>query len=230
MIPRHSILIFALSAGIVMCSCQPSVRRDDSSAVYLRQSSEPANRLSKLSPASEQTTKERIVSSSIAIELAVENEDTTTARIKSSAVTAGGYIVSTTSASVIFRVPAAETDRFITFLAGIGDIRSKSMSGQDVTEEYYDIQTRLENAESARKRYLELLAKAENVEATLKVERELERLNGEIETMKGKIARMKELSSMTTISVNYTSKTTPGPIGYVFVYLFKGIRWLFVWD
>lgn len=205
------------------------MRRDDSSAMYIR-SSESLRKTSQLSETPEQATKQRIVSSSVSIELAVENEDTTTARIKSSAAAAGGYIVSTTSTGIIFRVPAAETDRFITFLAGIGDIRNKSMSGQDITEEYYDIQTRLENAESARKRYLELLAKAENVEATLKVERELERLNGEIETMKGKIARMKELSSMTTISVNYTSKTTPGPLGYVIVYLFKGIRWLFVWD
>lgn len=229
MVTRHFTLISMISVVVIMCSCQPTMRRDDSSAMYIR-SSESLRKTSQLSETPEQATKQRIVSSSVSIELAVENEDTATARIKSSAAAAGGYIVSTTSTGVIFRVPAAETDRFITFLAGIGDIRNKNMSGQDITEEYYDIQTRLENAESARKRYLELLAKAENVEATLKVERELERLNGEIETMKGKIARMKELSSMTTISVNYTSKTTPGPLGYVIVYLFKGIRWLFVWD
>jgi hypothetical protein len=74
-------------------------------------------------------------------------------------------------------------------ISELGKVQGKSLSGQDVTEEYLDFQIRLENAEKSRERYLELLAKAENVEAALKVEKELERLNGTIDLLKGKMNR-----------------------------------------
>lgn len=52
--------------------------------------------------------------------------------------------------------------------------------------------------------------------------------------MKGRLAMMRELSSYSTITLGYTianpiSSVRPGLLGYVFVGLYQGVKWLFVW-
>ena len=107
-------------------------------------------------------------------------------------------------------------------------MQNKNIVGQDVTEEYTDYKIRLENAEKARKRYLELLAKAEDVEATLKVEKELERLNETIDLLKGKMKRINHLSEYSTITVNLKEKKKPGLLGYIGIAIYHSVKWLFV--
>jgi hypothetical protein len=55
-------------------------------------------------------------------------------------------------------------------------VKDKNIAGEDVTEEYRDLEIRLDSAEKTRQRYLELLNKAERVKEILKIEKELERL------------------------------------------------------
>ena len=62
-------------------------------------------------------------------------------------------------------------------------MKYKSITGKDVTDEHYDLNIRLENAQLARDRYLELLNRAQTVDETLKVEKELERLNTELDLL-----------------------------------------------
>jgi hypothetical protein len=86
----------------------------------------------------------------------------------------------------------------------------------------------LDNSEKARTRYLALLAKAEDVQAALLVEKELERLNGTIELMKGKMNRMEHLVDYSTITIYISEKKKPGVIGYIGIGIFKAVKWLFV--
>jgi len=55
----------------------------------------------------------------------------------------------------------------------LGQIISKNIDAQDVTDEYTDLQLRLKNAEALRDRFAAILEKAANVKDTLEVEREL---------------------------------------------------------
>jgi hypothetical protein len=105
---------------------------------------------------------------------------------------------------------------------------SKNVYGKDVTDEYFDNEIRLDNANKARQRYLELLQKAENVATTLLIEKELERLNVEIDSLKGKLERMNHLTDFSTIEIYLEQKEKLGILGYVFIGLYKGIEWLFV--
>lgn len=171
---------------------------------------------------------------SVAVEVA--NSDTALEHLKPLIYAAKGYIVHYDNKEITLRVPPSAMEGIIAFLPALGKVLYKDIKGTDITEEYYDVVTRLSSADSARKRYLELLAKAENVEAALKVEKELERLNSEIEFYKGKLARMNEVTQLATITVYWEGaarakeEVRPGPLGYVFVGLYKGIKWLFVWD
>ncbi|MCI4668718.1 MAG: DUF4349 domain-containing protein [Bacteroidia bacterium] len=142
-----------------------------------------------------------------------------------------GYVASTGNRRVVIRIPFEKFENALEEVNKLGEIEDKVVKGQDVTEDFLDLEIRLENAQKARKRYLELLDKAQNVEEALKVEKELERLNREIDLLKGKINRLSNLSSFATITVNFIDleeQPKPGPLGYIFVGLYKGVKWLFI--
>jgi hypothetical protein len=99
---------------------------------------------------------------------------------------------------------------------------------EDVTEKYMDMGIRLDNAKKARVRYLELLARAENVEAALKVEKELERLNGEIDVIEGKLKFWDHRFEYSIIQISYTEKKKLGILGWVGLGLYQTVKWLFI--
>jgi hypothetical protein len=176
------------------------------------------------------SAKKRVVIFNASIYVTVRNADTLNARLVKIVNRYQGYVVKISEKQSTVRVPAQYLESTLSAISGTGRVKGISKTGMDVTEEYQDYTIRLENASKARDRYLELLAKAENVEATLKVEKELERLNGEIELLKGKIGRLQHLADYSTIEVNITQKHKLGVLGHVFVGFYKGVKWLFVRD
>jgi hypothetical protein len=140
----------------------------------------------------------------------------------------GGYIVSSGTYRVEFRVPSDKFESAVKDLEKFKGITSKNIYSEDVTDSYRDTELRLDSKIKARDRYLDLLKKAENVTAAISVEKELERLNGEIEVMKGKLKRLSHLARYSTITVSLDEETKPGPIGYILMYTWKGVKWLFV--
>ena len=162
------------------------------------------------------------------MDIRVKNTDSTNTRLAAIAKRHGGYVVSLAEHQSMIRVRATALDSAITAASALGKVRWKSIGGKDVTEEYVDQELRLDNARKARDRYLELLKQAENVQAALLVEKELERLNGEIELLEGKRMKLRHLSEMATLSVDLQQKEKLGPLGYVCVGAWKGVRWLFV--
>ncbi len=140
-----------------------------------------------------------------------------------------GYIVEQSNDLTTIRIPSKNQIEAVSIIEGMGEIANKQVWGKDVTEEYQDLNIKLETLEKTRKRYLELLAKAENVTATLEVEKELERVNKEIDLIKGRLANMTHLIEYITIEVRTEKPVRPGPIGWIFYGLYKGVSWLFVW-
>jgi hypothetical protein len=164
------------------------------------------------------------------LQMVVNSPDSLNSRLFDIAKKYGGYAVHLGNRHSTIRVTAPNLSKALGELTAHGKIKNQTISGNDVTEAYRDYGIRLDNANKARQRYLDLLQKAENVEAALKVEKELERLNGEIENLKGKLERLKHLSDYSTIGVSMEEKQRMGILGYVFVGIYRGVKWLFVRD
>jgi len=173
-------------------------------------------------------SEKRIIIYDASATLKVKNTDSANVRLKAIAEKYEGYAMSMGNKKTEIRVKADKLNNALNDISKIGKIRNKNIYGSDVTDEYYDYEIRLENAKKARQRYLELLSKAENVEATLKVEKELERLNGEIDTMEGKLNRLTHLSEFSTLTVYLQQRKKLGILGYISVGLYESVRWLFV--
>ncbi|RZN43469.1 MAG: DUF4349 domain-containing protein [Methanophagales archaeon ANME-1-THS] len=103
---------------------------------------------------------------------------------------------------ITIRVPKDKFLSAIHELEQLGTVQSKQISGEDVTEEYIDLQARLNNSERQEKRLLEILEKADEVKDILEVERELERVRGEIERLTGRITYLENRVELATISVS----------------------------
>ncbi|MFA9219594.1 MAG: DUF4349 domain-containing protein [Sediminibacterium sp.] len=162
------------------------------------------------------------------IGITVKNSDSTISQITRIAEEQKGYVVSKSNYQITIRIESEKLDGTVAQVSKLGKLTRKSVSTTDVSDNYADIKIRLDNAEKARTRYLELLAKAENVEAALKVEKELERLNTEIDQLRGQVIKMEHDVRFSTLTVNVNQKQKLGPLGYLFVGIGKGIGWLFV--
>lgn len=171
---------------------------------------------------------ERMMIFNASLRLSVKNADTLNRQLNKLTSRLDGYAVTLGYSKSTIRVPSSRLNDAIGEIARLGRMSEKKLTGSDVTDEYKDYNVRLENANKARLRYLELLQQAENVEATLKVEKELERLNGEIDMLKGKMARLDHLANYSTIDIDVHQREKPGIIGYVALYTYKGVKWLFV--
>lgn len=181
-------------------------------------------------PGSEfRASEERLVISNAYLSLESAHPDTVHERLAELAVKYRGYIVNSSETATTLRIPITGYHDLIAEIEKLGKVKDKNLTGQDVTEDYRDLEIWLDSAEKSRQRYLSLLDKAEKVEEILSIEREIERLNREIEQYKGKLQRMAHLVQYATITVNTIDEIKPGPFGYLVYGLYKGVEWLFVW-
>ena len=140
----------------------------------------------------------------------------------------GGYLEGQSGNRFSYRIPAAQLDAFLASLDQGGKVNDLNISVSDITNSYRDMEIRLQNAKKVRERYLALLDKAETVTDMLAVEKELERIQAEIEVMEGQIARWDKQVGFSTVSINFKERIKPGPLGYVFYGAYKAVAWLFV--
>jgi len=127
------------------------------------------------------------------------------------------YVGEQPYATITVRIPAGSLD------AAMGQIRalairveSENISGQDVTEEYTDLQARLRNMEATEKELLALLTEVrENqgkAEDVLAVYRELTSIRGEIESLKGRQQYLERMTDLATIQIEIRPKAAPASV------------------
>jgi len=107
-------------------------------------------------------------------------------------------------ANIAIRVTAEYFEDALRALRGMAvEVRSESTSGQDVTEEYVDLEARLHNLEATKVQLEKLLEKTEEkVTDILEVQRELSRVTGEIEQIKGRMQYLEQSVALSFIQIN----------------------------
>lgn len=102
---------------------------------------------------------------------------------------------------VIIRIPQTAFEDVIKEIEQIGTLKEENVSLEDVTEQYIDVEARLENFKRQEQRYLEILDIAETVEDILEVEQQLERIRGNIESLQGQLNYLDNRIDLSTIHV-----------------------------
>jgi len=113
------------------------------------------------------------------------------------------------SADITIRIPADKFDRAIEELNALGKVNYISTDEHEVTLQYIDLESRLNNQIAQEKRLVEILDMAENVEEVLEVERELYRVRGEIESMTARFNHLKDQVSYSTLYLSLKEEAIP---------------------
>jgi hypothetical protein len=113
----------------------------------------------------------------------------------------GEYSVST----VTIQVPGDEFEQVLPELRSLGGrvkkVLAENVSGQDVTEEYTDLQSQLRNLKATETRLLQLYEKATTVPDVLALDRELRQIQAEVERIQGRTNYLSKRSEMSTITI-----------------------------
>ena len=94
------------------------------------------------------------------------------------------------------------------------DVLDESATGEDVTDQYVDLQSQLTNLEATRARIQEFLKDAKTVDEALRVNQELANIEAQIEQIKGRMNYLNDRSAYSTITVNFEPEfpiLTPTP-------------------
>ncbi len=126
-----------------------------------------------------------------------------------------GETYSNRRSNYTIRIPAKKLNRFIDEVSGQTNVLSQSMSTEDITLQYVDMQSHVEALKAEQKRMLELLEKAESVEEIITIESHLTDIRYELEQYQSRLKIFDNQVDYSTVYLNvkevrqYTDTTVP---------------------
>lgn len=143
----------------------------------------------------------------------------------------GGFVVETTQSSsdvktvsrdivtMTVRVPAEKFNETLEEIRKSANrVIVETVKGQDVTEEFIDIEARLKAKRALEEQFLEIMKRANSVEDALNVQKQLAEVRGEIEKIEGRKRFLENQASLSTIKIRLQTPTafTPNSGGFFY--------------
>ena len=139
--------------------------------------------------------------------------------LKGLAAVKGGYITSTNvqknyndllTGTVVLRIPGSEFDNTLTGVKALGTVKSASTQGEDVTEEYVDLQAQKTSYQNQLAQYNAIMKQSTKVEDIIKVQEQIDRVQTELDRLEGRLKYLNSRVDYSTITVNLQE---PEPVG-----------------
>ncbi len=171
-------------------------------------------------------TMERMVIKNANLSIVVENPSESMDEIRQMASEMGGYVVSSNltqvqtdrgvevpQARITIRVPSEKLDQALeTIKTGAGQVLSENISGQDVTKEYTDLESRLRHLKNAESRLTQIMEEARDTEDVLSVYNRLVEVQEEMEIVKGQMQYYEQSAALSAISVTIQANEAVQPL------------------
>lgn len=155
-------------------------------------------------------TKERLVVQESSLSLVVKDVRESGEKIMDKAKEVGGFMVSSSLtqpeeepyANIEIRVPSDKLKEFLDYCRKLAvKVSSENLRGKDVTDEYTDIEARLETLNKTKAKFEEILEPAVKVDDILQVNRELINIQQQIDNLKGKQKYLEQTAKLSKISI-----------------------------
>jgi len=173
-----------------------------------------------------QESQVRMVIKNASLSIVVEEPGVSIEAITKLASDLGGFVVSSNlyrtqtanglevpQANITIRVPADTLDQALAEIkSGAGQILSENVSGQDVTQEYTDLESRLRNLERAEDQLNQIMEQAWETEDVLIVYNQLVEVQEQIELIKGQMKYYEQSAALSAISINIQANEAVQPL------------------
>ncbi len=154
--------------------------------------------------------------------LSLESKDYDAARaaLDAALAEAGGYLESSSeysdagnsrSVSLTYRVPQQNYASFLAAVAEAGNVTYKNQQADDVTAQYMDVETRLENLKNQRTRLQQLQQQADNLSDLLEIESSLTDVQSQIESWQSQMDWYSDQVEECTVYVSLSEVNTYSP-------------------
>ncbi len=170
---------------------------------------------------------DRLVIKNASLNLVVSDPQTSLELMTALAERSGGFVVSSRTykqgytsdgvamvyGEISIRVPAERFNDVLAELRGsVVRVEDESISGDDVTAQYTDLQSQLRNLEAAEAQLTTIMEEAKRTEDVLNVYNQLVSIRGQIEQIKGQLKYYEESASMSLISMTLMPDIASQPI------------------
>ena len=166
-------------------------------------------------------------------DITMEVDSTTDAqhRVTSIAEANGGFVVTseakqrehvdphkrTLDIKLVVRIPSEKFGPALDQIKQLADnLPGENVSGQDVTEDFIDLEARTKTQKALESQFLEIMKQARSVEDALEVQRQIAEVRTDIEKLEGRKRFLENRSSLSTITVNIQAPKvmTVSPTGF----------------
>ncbi len=183
----------------------------DSSSASQSKQSEPGGASGQAT--SQPLPLDRMIIRTSVVQMTVDDVEAALASIRAITLGVDGYVASSQSqyvgdkqtATIAVQVPAVQFDSVLNQVRKLGvKVTSENTTTQDVTEQYVDLQSQINNLKAAEASEVRLLDKATTMSDILAIQRELTSLRGQIEQAQGKINYLQRKSDYSSLTVQLT--------------------------
>ncbi len=152
----------------------------------------------------------RMVISTASVQLETSDHDKTVNSIRTITAGSGGYVESSSTwvtssnkkhTSITVKVPQSTFQSDLSQFEALGNVKSESISGQDVTRQYIDLNARINNLKAEEQQLSALMGMGKNVSEVLAVSQQLYSVRGEIESDQAQLNYLGSQVDFATITV-----------------------------
>lgn len=173
-----------------------------------------------------QETPNRLVIKNASLSIVVTDPGLTMEEISQLASDLGGFVVTSNfyriqldgglevpQANITIRVPSEKLDQALEEIkSGAGQVLNENISGQDVTQEYTDLESRLRNLEKAEEQLTAIMEQAWETEDVLSVYNRLVEIQEQIELIKGQMKYYEQSAALSAISISIQANEAVQPL------------------
>lgn len=131
-------------------------------------------------------------------------------------------------AQYLFRVPPQQLDALMDSAAALGAVDVRAVMVDDVTEQVVDLEARLVALRASRGRLLQLMQQSASVSEVIMVERELARVQAELDSLEARLTFFQGRVALSELTVHLEQRIVLGPLGIVAAGIAKFIEKLFI--
>jgi len=110
--------------------------------------------------------------------------------------------------SLVVRVPASQFDQVLQEIFALGTRIQDKTTGEDVTEEFIDLEARIRNQKALEAQFLDIMKRAGKIDDALEVQRQIAEVRTEIEKLEGRKRFLENQSALSTINVTLQTPTS----------------------
>lgn len=171
-----------------------------------------------------QTEKKLIKTGNINLE--IENLSESILKVEEWISSYGGYISNSSNSEknawFNIKIPSSKFDDAMNSACSLGKVLNHSENTEDVSEQYYDLASRLQNKKTMKSKLEGYLSNAKDIKDLLEIERELNSVISDIDSMEGRLKRLSNQVEYSTITINLQLPSNHSENGFIFPDLKNG--------